>query len=375
MANSKIFLGSVKSPNKLLKLINRAKSILKIQNLFEVNKFFKKALAMSLSALFVIHSVSFVSLNCVGAMNFTMKVTTWQQETENQLKRQEMLEQNAEIQILEIQILGDELKNSVSEEELTVNTEELQDKICQFYSTVKQMYSKEKNILLAETNELTEKLLDCKDKELFVSQELEKFILVAFYEIKSIKKTFEAEKIKQIEAIKIEAERRKALEEKIKKSMIDLGKNGNAEKTFPLSSTKVLIFLYYINLGYSNKEIIKLLKFKDESGELYDISLLMNLRSAIKCITLDSKVDNRYEFLDFELIQIAQLLIIKKKYIEEIIHTLKFGIEKVLKIAAMIRIILQKEDFENILNTSWLSLETIIELNYQYERAMGKYFS
>ncbi|MDR1364246.1 MAG: hypothetical protein LBJ32_01250 [Oscillospiraceae bacterium] len=69
MANNKIFLGSVKSSNKLLKLINQAKSILKIQNLSRVNKFFKKAFAASFSALFVIHSVSFVSLKQAMAMN------------------------------------------------------------------------------------------------------------------------------------------------------------------------------------------------------------------------------------------------------------------------------------------------------------------
>ncbi|MDR1364460.1 MAG: hypothetical protein LBJ32_02385 [Oscillospiraceae bacterium] len=69
MANNKIFLGSVKSPNNLLKLINRAKSILKIQNLFEVNKFLKKAFATSFSALFVVYSVGFASLKQVGAMD------------------------------------------------------------------------------------------------------------------------------------------------------------------------------------------------------------------------------------------------------------------------------------------------------------------
>ncbi|MDR1364821.1 MAG: hypothetical protein LBJ32_04270 [Oscillospiraceae bacterium] len=72
MANNKIFLGSVKSPN-FLKLINRAKSILKIQNLFKVKKFFKKALVTSLSTLFVVYSVSFISLNRVGAMESLSK--------------------------------------------------------------------------------------------------------------------------------------------------------------------------------------------------------------------------------------------------------------------------------------------------------------
>ncbi|MDR1364458.1 MAG: hypothetical protein LBJ32_02375 [Oscillospiraceae bacterium] len=74
MENVKLFLGSVKSPNKLLKLINRAKSILKIQNLFKVNKFFQKILAASLSALFVVYSAGFVSLKQVGAMDYLILI-------------------------------------------------------------------------------------------------------------------------------------------------------------------------------------------------------------------------------------------------------------------------------------------------------------
>ncbi|MDR1364227.1 MAG: hypothetical protein LBJ32_01150, partial [Oscillospiraceae bacterium] len=51
MTNIKLISSSVKSPNKLLELINRARSILKIQNLFKVNKLFKKSLAVSLSTI------------------------------------------------------------------------------------------------------------------------------------------------------------------------------------------------------------------------------------------------------------------------------------------------------------------------------------
>ncbi|MDR1364925.1 MAG: hypothetical protein LBJ32_04815 [Oscillospiraceae bacterium] len=75
-----------KNLNKPIKLINRAKNILKIQNLFKVNNFFQKVLATSLSTLFVVYSVNFVSLNQTGAMDgiseSQSQISTCAQETE-----------------------------------------------------------------------------------------------------------------------------------------------------------------------------------------------------------------------------------------------------------------------------------------------------
>ncbi|MDR1364135.1 MAG: hypothetical protein LBJ32_00655 [Oscillospiraceae bacterium] len=74
MANIKSLLGSVTSKkSKLLELTNRAKDILKIQNLFKVNKFLQKDFVASLLTLFMIHNVGFVSLNQIGAMEFSLK--------------------------------------------------------------------------------------------------------------------------------------------------------------------------------------------------------------------------------------------------------------------------------------------------------------
>ncbi|MDR1364552.1 MAG: hypothetical protein LBJ32_02870 [Oscillospiraceae bacterium] len=72
MSNIKSILGSVKSSDKLFELINRAKSILKICNLFRVKKFFSKTFIISLATLFMIYSLNFINLFQAVATNVSV---------------------------------------------------------------------------------------------------------------------------------------------------------------------------------------------------------------------------------------------------------------------------------------------------------------
>ncbi|MDR1364122.1 MAG: hypothetical protein LBJ32_00585 [Oscillospiraceae bacterium] len=75
MTNIKLFLGNAKSLNKSFgPTINRAKNILKIQNLFKVNKFFQKAFAAILAVLFIFSIINSVILIQANAMNMHQEV-------------------------------------------------------------------------------------------------------------------------------------------------------------------------------------------------------------------------------------------------------------------------------------------------------------
>ncbi|MDR1364398.1 MAG: hypothetical protein LBJ32_02070 [Oscillospiraceae bacterium] len=65
-------LNSVKKLKEVIRTIDKSsKSILKIQNLFKVNKFFQKTLATSLAALFTISIMKSESLIKVNALQIT----------------------------------------------------------------------------------------------------------------------------------------------------------------------------------------------------------------------------------------------------------------------------------------------------------------